>query len=138
MNACRVAGWDTTARVVKPPAEPPRTAVRAPSVRPCEARAVAAEAQSAISATPHAPLRRSLCHVIVSVDDLDEKTVDRSIHILPSIATRATVIDVHPAEGVRLEDLDENEAKVYQVQPRLVKYCLVQSSPWTAIPVGPP
>ena len=98
VNAWRVAGCDTAARVVKHPAEPPRIAVRAPSVPPREARAIATEALSAISATPHAPSRRSLCQVIA---DFDREKRDRSIRVLPSISTRATVIDLHPAECVR-------------------------------------
>ncbi len=108
MNASRVAGWETTARVVKPPAEPPRITVRAPSTRPCEASVVAAEAQSAISAMPHAPLSRSLCHVSRSVEEKGDST---RIHVVPSVATGAAVIDIDPAEKMRPKSTDENETR---------------------------
>ena len=50
---------------------------------------------------------------MASVGSFDEEKGDRSIHVLPPIATRATVINVHSAEGVRPERPDhEKEAKL--------------------------
>jgi hypothetical protein len=43
--------------------------------------------------------------------DFGEETKDRNIHVLPSIATGTTVIDVHPARR-RVRPEGENEAKL--------------------------